>query len=350
MAKFDLKSIKKRAEKDIEKSKSLNELNSVYKQYLGKRGELSAILRSLKDMSKVQRKKIGKQANRLRDFLQDKVEEKSKILLEQTAETAEKSEIFDITVPGKKPALGHLHPLTQAKTRIQEIFQSMGFSVVDGPELENEWYNFDALNFPKEHPAREMQDTLFIKQKNRENLLSRQRLLMRTHTSPVQIRYMEKHQPPLRIVALGRVFRHEATDARHEINFYQVEGLMIDKIVSVANFKAVIEEFLNKFFQKKVKIRLRPSFFPFTEPSFEIDCSCPICSAKGCATCGDTGRIELMGAGMVHPNVLKNSGLNPKNWQGFAFGVGLDRLVMIKYKISNIRWFYNGDLRFLTQF
>ncbi len=226
----------------------------------------------------------------------------------------------------------------------------MGFSVVEGPELENEWYNFDALSFPKEHPAREMQDTLWIKQKDRENLQSKKRFLMRTHTSPVQIHYMEKNNPPLRIVVPGRVFRNEATDVGHEVNFYHLEGLMVSENISVANFKAIIQEFFRRFFGKPVKIRLRPSYFPFTEPSFEVDLNCINCGGKGCSICSKTGWLEIMGAGMVHPNVFKAAGYNPKQVQGFAFGVGMDRLQMMKHKINDIRLFYSGDLRFLQQF
>jgi len=238
----------------------------------------------------------------------------------------------------------------------------MGFSIVEGPEIETEWYNFDALNIPKDHPARDLWNTLWLRQNNRP------RLLLRTHTSPVQVRYMEKNQPPLRIIVPGRVFRHEATDASHEVNFYHLEGLMVDKAysrqsrdgssesliqnrdVSVANFKAIIQKFYQKFFEKNVEIRLIPCYFPFTEPSFEVDITCLACGGKGCPACQKTGWMEMMGAGMVHPNVFKNSGLNPKEWQGFAFGMGLDRLAMMKYKINDIRLFYSGDLRFLEQF
>jgi phenylalanyl-tRNA synthetase alpha chain len=195
-----------------------------------------------------------------------------------------------------------------------------------------------------------MQDTLFVKQENKSRLQPKQRYLMRTHTSPGQVRYMEKNQPPLRIVIPGRVFRHEATDARHEINFYQVEGLMIGKNISVANFKATVKEFFRQFFRRSVKVRMRPSFFPFTEPSFESDVQCVICNGKGCSTCGHSGWLEVFPGGMVHPNVIKNSGLNPKNWQGFAFGMGMDRMAMLKYKIDDIRLFYGGELKFLKQF
>lgn len=239
-----------------------------------------------------------------------------------------KEKWIDITAPGKRPAFGHLHPLTHIKRKCEEIFQLMGFSVVEGPEIEDEWHNFDALNIPKNHPSRDLWDTLYLKNN----------FLLRTHTSPVQIRYLEKNQPPFKIIVPGRVFRREATDSSHEINFHQLEGLMIDKEVSVANFKSIINEFFKRFFNNKVLTRMRPSYFPFVEPGFEIDIK------RG------NKWVEVMGAGMVHPNVFKNIGLNPKFWQGFAFGIGLDRLAILQYKIDDIRLFYSGDLKFLTQF
>ena len=219
----------------------------------------------------------------------------------------------------------------------------MGFSVVEGPDVENEWYNFDALNIPKDHPARDMWDTLWLKDKGAK-------LLLRAHTSPVQIHYMEKNQPPLRIIVPGSVFRHEATDARHEFQLYQIEGLMVDKEISVAHLKAILTEFFKRFFGKNTAFRLDPDFFPFTEPSFNVSVTCVICGGKGCNLCKKTGWLEMAGAGMVHPNVLKNSGLNPKEWRGWAFGFGLERLAMMKYKIDDIRLFRSGDLRFLNQF
>jgi len=347
MVKIDLKSLKKQIQIEIEKNKNdLKNLNEVFNRYLGKKGVLTLILRSLTKLPKRKRIEIGKKANELKNFLKLKLNQKIQKIKEKIEkETKEEKEWFDITIPGRKPLLGHLHPLTQVRRKIEEIFQSMGFSVIEGSEIETEWYNFDALNFPAEHPARDMLNTLWLKN-------DKGKLLLRAHTSPIQIRYMERNQPPLKIIAPGRVFRHEATDASHEINFYQLEGLMIDKKkkVTAANFKAIIEEFFKKFFTKSIKIRLRPSYFPFTDPSFEIDLLCINCLGKGCSTCQKTGWIEIMGAGMVHPNVLKNSGLNPKFWQGFAFGIGLDRLVMMKYKINDIRLFYSGDLKFLNQF
>jgi phenylalanyl-tRNA synthetase alpha chain len=345
MRKFNLKVLKNQAEKEIKTAKNLKELDEIFRKYLGKKGKITQILHSLEKISKTKRIKLGKKANELKNFLEIKFDKKAKDLKEKLRKSTEEAKWIDLTLPGKKPILGHLHPLTLVKRKVEEIFQSMGFRVVEGPEIETEWYNFDALNIPAEHPARStfalsLCRTLYLKGGN----------LLRSHTSPVQIRYMEKNNPPLRIIVPGRIFRAEATDAKHEVNFYQVEGLMIDKTVSVANFKAILKEFLNRFFQKPITIRLRPSYFPFTEPSFEIDMSCVVCRGKGCSTCLQSGWIEMMGAGMVHPNVIKNSGLNPKNWQGFAFGLGMDRLAMMKYKINDIRLFYSGDLRFLNQF
>jgi len=336
---MELKNIQKEAQKAIENSNSLEELSKVYSKYCGKKAEVSLILKSLKNLSKERRIEVGKQANEAKNLLKFEFNKRMK---ELSNEAVSKEESIDITAPGKKIFLGHLHPLTLVRREVEDIFQRLGFSIIEGPQIENEKYNFDALNIPKDHPARDLWDTLWLKTK--------EPLLLRTHTSPVQIRYMEKNQPPIRIIVPGKVFRHEATDSSHDIQFYQVEGLMVDKNVSSANFKAVIQEFFNQFFKKEVKIRLRPSYFPFTEPSFEIDMACLVCNGKGCSACSKTGWMEMMGAGMVHPNVFKNSGLNPKNWQGFAFGMGLDRLTMMKYRIDDIRLLYSGDLRFINQF
>jgi len=327
--------------KEVKKAGDLKNLDEIYRKYSGKKGEITKILRSLKKLPKEKRGKIGKEANLLKEFIGKEIKKLAEKLKEKAKIELLKREWIDVTRPGKKIKIGHLHLLTQVKRKVEEIFQSMGFSAVEGPEVETEWYNFDALNIPKDHPARDMWSTFWLKV---------DKFLLRTHTSPIQIHYMEKNQPPLRIIAFGRVFRREATDAGHEINFYHVEGLMVDKDISIANFKAIIEEFFKKFLGEEAKIRLKPSFFPFTEPSFEIDVSCPLCQQKGCLICKNSGWVEIMGAGMVHPNVFKNSGLNPKDWQGFAFGMGLDRLAMMKYKINDIRLFYSGDLRFLKQF
>ena len=347
MSKINLKNLKVGAEREIEAAKNLKELDEIFRKYLGKRGQITQILHSLEKIPKTKRAKIGKRANELKGFLEKTIEKKAKEFREKIEKEIEEKEWIDVTAPGKKPISGHLHPLTQVKREIEEIFQSMGFSVVEGPEIETEWYNFDALNIPKDHPARDVLSlgkTFYLRDKKGK--------VLRSHTSAVQIHYMEKNSPPLRIIIPGRVYRYEATDASHEIQLHQIEGLMVDKRgeVSVANFKAIIEEFFNRFFRKRVEIRLRPSYFPFTEPSFEIDVSCPICNGRGCPACKNSGWVETMGAGMVHPNVFKNSGLNPKEWQGFAFGMGMDRLAMMKYKINDIRLFHSGDLRFLQQF
>ncbi len=330
--------LKERFLEEIKEAKTVGEKKKVCKRYLDK--ELSTVFQSLKDLSSEKKGVLGKKANELKNFIMEHMEESS----------VEKEESIDVTLPGKRVSVGSLHPLTQALQRCEKIFHGMGFSVEEGPEVEDEWHNFDALNFEEDHPSREMQETLFLKQKNRDSLSSEEKLLMRTQTSPVQIRYMLQNKPPFRIIVPGRVFRNEATDSSHEINFYQLEGMMVGEDISVANFKAVVNIFFNKFFEKEIGIRLRPSFFPFTEPSFEVDISCSVCEGKGCSVCKKTGWLEVMGAGMVHPNVLKYGGVDSKKYRGFAFGVGLDRLVMLKYKIDDIRLFYSGDARFLKQF
>lgn len=238
---------------------------------------------------------------------------------------------------------GHIHPISEMIIEINRIFSEMGFEVASGPELETEFYNFDALNVPANHPARDMWDTFWVKPKSEGRL-------MRTHTSPVQVRYMEKHKPPFAIIAPGKVFRYEATDATHEAQFHQVEGLMVGKNISLANLKWVLAEFFEKFFGKKIEIRFRPSFFPFVEPGVEIDMSCFKCAGAGCNICKQTGWIEIMGAGMVHPKVLESAGVDSQEFSGFAFGVGIDRLAMLKYGVDDVRLFYSGDLRLVNQF
>ncbi|MCH7604616.1 phenylalanine--tRNA ligase subunit alpha [Patescibacteria group bacterium] len=341
--KVTLKSLKNQAGKELKSVSDVRALEEVFRAYLGKKGELTQILRSLSKLSKAERLKVGKEANEVRNFLKEEFDKRQRELRSKEVKDAERDEWIDVTAPGKKIPQGHLHPLTQIQRKVQEIFQGMGFSVIQGPEVESEWYNFDALNIPPDHPARDLWDTFWLKPEN-------SRMLLRTHTSPVQIRYMEKYQPPLRIIVPGRVFRYEATDAHHEFDLYQLEGLMVGVDISAANFKAVIQEFYQRFFEKPVNIRLRPSYFPFVEPGFEVDMSCILCGGKGCSGCGHSGWLEMMGAGMVHPNVFKAVKYNPKNWQGFAFGMGLDRLAMMKFKIGDIRLFRSGDLRFLRQF
>ncbi|MBI2644065.1 MAG: phenylalanine--tRNA ligase subunit alpha [Candidatus Wildermuthbacteria bacterium] len=337
---IDLETLGREAKTALESAQNLKELDNIFHAYLGRKGKLTAVLRSLGTLTKEERTQIGKEANETKEMLAKIFEQRKNDLLREENRRSEEKEWIDVTAPGKKLTRGHLHPLTLIQRKAVEIFQDMGFAVVEGPEIESEWYNFDALNIPKNHPARDMWDTFWLNPK----------FLLRTHTSPVQIRYMEKHNPPFRIVAPGRIFRYEATDARHEINFYQLEGLMVGKDISAANFKAILETFYQRIFQAPTKIRLRPSYFPFTEPSFEVDMQCILCRGGGCSSCGQAGWMEMMGAGMVHPNVFKAVRYNPGEWQGFAFGMGLDRLAMMKFGIPDIRLFYGGDLRLLQQF
>ncbi len=332
-----LKKEKAKILRKIKAAKSLKELEEFFKEA---QKEIKNFTQKLKKLSLKQRKKVGREINLLKEKIEKEYLAKKEILKEKEEK---KEEFFDITVPPKKIEIGSLHPITLVKNKVEEIFQSLGFEIVLGSEIEDEWHNFDALNIPPDHPAR---DVLSL---GKTFYLENQKL-MRSHTSSVQIRYMEKHNPPLKIVAPGKVFRKDAIDATHEIEFWQLEGLMVDKGISVSNFKAIMEEFLRKFFEKEMKMRLRPSYFPFTEPSFEVDISCVICNGKGCQTCKETGWIESGGAGMVHPQVLRNCKIDPREWQGFAFGMGLTRLAMLKYKIPDIRYFNSGDLRFLKQF
>ena len=321
--------IKKEALEEINQVKGLKELEEIFRKYLGKKGEISLVLRSLKDMSEKERKENGLIANKIKKKLSELITKKKKEIL-LTEKKTPNQEWIDVTAPGILPPQGHPHPISLVQQQIEESFQSMGFSVIDGPEVETEYYNFDALNIPKNHPARDQWDTFWLKNLD---------LLLRTHTSPMQARYMEKNNPPLRIIVPGRCFRHEATDASHDVQFYQVEGLMVGKKISMANFKGVIETFLKDFFGPELKMRLQPDYFPFTEPSFEVDIKRK-----------DGNWLEIMGAGMVHPNVLKSVGYLPNKWQGFAFGIGIDRLAMLKYEIDDIRLLYSGDMRFLKQF
>lgn len=330
-----LRSIKISFEKDISAATDLEQWEVVRVKYLGRKSQLSEVMGAMKSLTDEQKRAIGKQANEVRLFLETVLEDKR---IELEAKGAHANRI-DVTRPGVKITAGHLHPLTRVEEEIKQIFLAMNFSVVEGPEVETEHYNFDALNIPATHPAREMWDTFWVKSQNKS--AGGKRNLLRTHTSPMQIRYMEKHNPPFQIIVPGRVFRYEATDASHEINFYQMEGLMVGKDVSLANFKYIIEEFFKRFFNDPdMQFRFRPSYFPFVEPGVEVDIKRK----------GDSKWLEVMGAGMVHRNVFKAVGYNPDEVQGFAFGMGTDRLAMLKYKIPDIRLFYSGDLRFIKQF
>jgi phenylalanyl-tRNA synthetase alpha chain len=350
----ELEDIKNRALAEIESALDKSELDKSRVKYLGrKNGEITILLKSLPDLPLKERRESGPLVQRLKKEIEEAIDFKEKELL-----SAVDQETDDLTLPGRRIKVGHLHPLTRTEDEVKRIFSSLNFSVIEGPEIETEYYNFDALNIPENHPAREMWDTFWLKPTRNQRLAANNsRKLLRTHTSPVQVRYMETHQPPFQIIVPGRVFRYEATDASHEINFYQVEGLMVGKDVSLANFKFIIEEFLKKFFAgKKIEFRYRPSYFPFVEPGLEVDIRLTEdkkpASVK--TTAGEAKRkgkwLELMGAGMVHPRVFEAAHYNPRDLQGFAFGLGLDRLAMIKYNIPDIRMFYSGDLRFIEQF
>ncbi len=343
---MDVSKLKSAFSKDLKAVKDAKDLEALKVKYLGRKdGKLTEILKSLKDLSDVQKRKVGPAANDLRQEIERALEEKLKAFGQKAAE---KKMAVDVFMPGKKISAGHLHPLTLVENRIKEIFLGLNFSVIEGPEAETEYYNFDALNIPANHPARDMWDTFWLGQKEGVG-----KMLMRTHTSPMQIRHMEKNQPPIQIIVPGRVFRFEATDASHEINFHQVEGLMVGENISLANFKYIMEEFLKQFFGRKTGVRFRPSYFPFVEPGLEIDVQLDgrLRRLSGSESRPEASAwLEVMGAGMVHPAVLDRVKLDPKKYQGFAFGLGLERLAMIKYNIPDIRLFYSGDLRFINQF
>ncbi len=330
-----IEEIKKLAPKDIRASSDSKTLKQARIKYLGRKGKLTQVLRSLKDLPVEKRREIGPQAQQLKKKLEEKIDKKQKKL--STFNFQLSTRPIDITKPGHKIKIGHPHLLSKIEEEIRQIFLSMNFSVVEGPEIENEYYNFDALNIPADHPARDVWNTFWLK-KETSDKRQENRFLLRTHTSPVQIHYMKTHQPPFQIIVPGRVFRYEATDASHETTFNQVEGLMVGKDISLANFKFIIEKFLRKLFGEKTEFELRPSYYPFVEPGVDIYMKWQ-------------GRwLEVAGAGMVHRKVLEAVGYNPYEWQGFAFGFGLNRLAMIKYKIPDIRLFYSGDLRFIEQF
>lgn len=341
--KEQIHSIKKQLTEALAAVKSEKELEEIRIAYLGRNGHLTALMSQLKTMSLEEKKEIGPELNALRQFAESHHQAKKQELLDALASgQMQKSQHFDVTAYKRNTLPGHTHIYTHILKELQNIFISMGYDVADGPEIETDYYNFEALNIPADHPARDMHDTFWLNVPN---------LLMRTHTSTIQIHCMETRPLPLAIFAPGRAYRNEATDASHEFMFTQGEGLVIDKNVSLAQLVASVQTFLQAFFEKKdLKIRLRPGFFPFVEPGVEVDASCPFCSGAGCSTCKRTGWIELMGSGLVHPNVLKCSGIDPEKYSGFAFGFGIERLAMIKYGINDIRLFHSSKIQFLDQF
>lgn len=318
---------------------NLDELNDLKVKVLGKKGKFTAIMKGMAEIAAEKRAEFGKVTNELKVVLQDRFDEKLNTLKEMAKQERLKNETIDITLPGRKANEGSLHPLTKTVAEIKEIVSDMGFDIVDGPEIEYVKYNFDALNIPKTHPSREVSDTFYIQDD----------VVLRTQTSGMQIRYMLDRKPPFRMVSIGKVYRPDY-DVSHTPMFHQMEGLMIGEDVSFANFKAILENVVKKIFGKERNVRFRPHFFPFTEPSAEMDVECGVCKGKGCRVCKGTGWLEILGSGMVNPKVLEGVGINPKKYQGFAFGLGLERITMLKYGIDDLRAFYDNDVRFLDQF
>ncbi|SET49801.1 phenylalanyl-tRNA synthetase, alpha subunit [Natronincola peptidivorans] len=335
-----LKALQDNAKVEISASDSMEALEKTRVKYLGKKGELTEVLRGMGSLAAEERPIIGKMANEVRETMETLLEEAKKVLKNKALEQQLASEAIDITMPGKKIEIGKKHPLTQGLDELKNIFIGMGFKVAEGPEVETVYYNFDALNAPANHPSRDISDTFYI---NKD-------VILRPQTSPVQVRVMERVKPPIRIIAPGRCFRNDTPDATHSPMFHQLEGLVVDKGITLGDLKGTLEVFAKEFLGSHTEIKFRPHYFPFTEPSAEIDASCFKCGGEGCGFCKGEGWIELLGAGMVHPNVLRNCGIDPEIYSGFAFGMGIDRLVMLKYGIDDIRLFFENDMRFLNQF
>ncbi|MGY0372563.1 phenylalanine--tRNA ligase subunit alpha [Clostridium sp. JNZ J1-5] len=335
-----LEQIKKSALEDLKSITTKPELEKIRVKYLGKKGELTQILRGMGKLTSEERPIVGKIANEVRESLELFIENAAKEIKDKEKELRLKSEIIDISMPGRKQIVGKKNPLELTLENITDIFISMGFSVEEGPEVEKDYYNFEALNIPKNHPARGEQDTFYINDD----------VVLRTQTSPIQIRIMENQKPPIKMIAPGKVYRSDAVDATHSPIFYQIEGLVIDKGITFADLKGTLEMFIKKMFGDKMETKFRPHHFPFTEPSAEMDATCFVCGGSGCNVCKNSGWIEILGCGMVHPQVLRNCGIDPEVYSGFAFGFGLDRMVMQKYELDDIRLLYESDMRFLNQF
>jgi len=335
----DLKEITEKAQSAIADANDAATLDAVRVSYLGKKGNLTALLKGLGKLPPEERPAAGAEINSAKQLVQDAINTRKALFDQEAIDLKLNSEIIDVTLPGRDSDLGGLHPITMVLQRIENFFRSVGYDVVEGPEIEDDYHNFEALNIPHHHPARAMHDTFYFNPN----------LLLRTHTSPVQVRTMEERKPPFRIICPGRVYRVDS-DLTHTPMFHQVEGLLIDKNASFADLKGTIIEFLQVFFEKDLKVRFRPSYFPFTEPSAEVDVQCVHCVGKGCRVCSNTGWLEVMGSGMVHPSVLASSGIDPEEYTGFAFGMGPDRLAMLRYGVDDLRLFFENDQRFLKQF
>lgn len=335
----NLQSLLQSARDEIEARTDLQALEEIRVRLLGKKGEITALLKSLGAMEHEARKQAGAQINQAKELVTKLLDERRTALEAERLAAQLASETVDVTLSGRGQAIGGLHPVTRVRRRIEQIFRNAGFSIADGPEIEDDWHNFAALNIPANHPARAMHDTFYFGDGR----------LLRTHTSPVQVRVMQSQPPPLRVIVPGRVYRCDS-DMTHTPMFHQVEGLVVDEGITFANLKACLHQFMQTLFEKDVKMRLRPSYFPFTEPSAEVDISCVACGGSGCRVCKQTGWVEVAGCGVVHPNVLKAVGIDPERYTGYAFGMGIDRLTMLRYNVTDIRMYFENDLRFLRQF
>ena len=335
-----LQQIRQQAAEALAQAGDLKALDDLRVKYLGKKGELTAILKQMGKLSAEERPKVGQLANEVRSGIEALVEERTAAVKAALLDQKLALEKLDVTMPGRAAPLGKLHPLTKVLEEVKEIFLGMGFSVAEGPEVETDYYNFEALNIPKDHPARDTQDTFYISDN----------VLLRTQTSPVQVRTMEKQKPPIRVIVPGRVYRSDAVDATHSPLFHQIEGLVVDRGVTMADLKGTLEMFAKRLYGEEAVVRFRPHHFPFTEPSAEMDFQCFACHGEGCRLCKGEGWIEILGCGMVHPKVLSICNIDPEEYSGFAFGMGLERIVMRRYGIDDLRLFYENDLRFLNQF
>ena len=335
-----LEKIREEALNQIEASEALEKLNEIRVAYLGKKGELTNLLKGMKNVAPEDRPKVGQMVNEVREQLEGRLEEAKTALARKAREEQLKREVIDVTLPAQKNKVGHSHPNTIALEEVERIFVGMGYEVVEGPEVEYDRYNFEKLNIPRGHPARDEQDTFYINDT----------ILLRSQTSPVQVRTMEKGQLPIRMIAPGRVFRSDEVDATHSPSFHQIEGLVIDKNITFADLKGTLAEFAKELFGPETKVKFRPHHFPFTEPSAEVDVTCFKCGGKGCRFCKGSGWIEILGCGMVHPHVLEMCNIDPEEYSGFAFGVGLERIALLKYEIDDMRLLYENDIRFLKQF
>lgn len=338
--KNQLESIRQAAKDALEHVSLIQDLEQLRIQYLGKKGELTAILKQMGKLSPEERPQVGQMANEVRTYIEGAIESKKAQLAQKKQQEQLKAEKIDVTLPGKKITLGAKHPLSIVLDEIKEIFVGMGFEIVEGPEVEYDYYNFEALNIPKDHPARDTQDTFYINDN----------ILLRTQTSPVQVRVMEKQKPPIRVISPGRVYRSDAVDATHSPLFHQIEGLVVDKGITFADLKGTLEIFVRRLYGEDSVVRFRPHHFPFTEPSAEVDVQCFSCHGEGCRLCKGEGWIEILGCGMVHPKVLANCGIDPEVYSGFALGLGLERVAMRRYGIDDMRLFFENDVRFLKQF